>query len=134
MTVTVCAQELLDVATRNGTAISKEEIDGILSFVQERIDSRGRAVGEADLNELIEAGRQFSQQAKINAAIEKRNRLINARAYGNIMTAIRAEPDNPSKVLSAILVGDARRGLFSVDAKQKSIGSSATKERPSGNL
>ena len=121
MTVTVCAQELLDVAARNGTAISREEIDGILSFVQERIDSRGRAVGEADLNELIEAGRQFSQQAKINAAIEKRNRLINARAYGNIMTAIRAEPDNPSKVLSAILVGDARRGLFSVDAKQKSI-------------
>ncbi len=121
MTVEVCAQELLDVAAKNGTAISKEEIDGILSFVQEKIDSRGRVVGEADLNKLIDEAREFSTQAKINAAIEKRNRLINARAYGNIMSALKAEPDNPGKALSAILVGDARRGLFSIDAKQKSI-------------
>ena len=122
MTIQICKAELLDVAKKFGTAISKEEIDTVLDIIQQRINRRGEnAIGESGLNDLILEAQDIAKGARRKAYLQKRNALINARAYGRIKTALQADPDNPQKVLSAIMVGDARRGLFSVDAKGKSI-------------
>lgn len=120
MTVSICKQELLDIAKKFDNPISKDEIDSILDTIQQRIERQG-AIGESGINELIGEAREISKVAKRNAYLIKRNALINARAYGNLKTALQADPDNPQKVLSAIMVGDAKRGLFSVDAKGKAI-------------
>lgn len=122
MSVTVCKQELLDIAKKFSTPIEKDEINSILDIIQQRIDRRGEnAIGEEGLNDLIQEAQVIAKEAKRKAYLVKRNALINARAYGRIKTALQADPDNPQKVLSAIMVGDARRGLFSVDAKGKGI-------------
>ena len=122
MSIKVCAQELLDVASKFGTQLGKDEINDILARVQDKIDKRSApVVGEAGLNELIEEAQKISQGAKLNAALQKRNALINARVYGTLKTALDSDADNPGKVLSSIMVGDARRGLYSVDAKGKAI-------------
>ena len=122
MSIQVCAAEVLRVATDGGIQVPKEEINDILKSVKRKIDGRGAVDGETELQKLIlEAQTEISTQAKVNAAIKKRNALINARVYGKVMTALKADPDNPQRVLSAIMVGDARRGLFSVDAQQKAI-------------
>ena len=122
MSIQVCAAEVLRVAIDGGIQVPKEEVNDILKSIKRKIDGRGAVDGETELQKLIlEAQTEISTQAKVNAAIKKRNALINARVYGTVMTALKADPDNPQKVLSALMVGDARRGLFSVDAKQKAI-------------
>lgn len=122
MTVQICKAELLDIAKKFETPISKEEVDTVLDIIQQRINRRGEnAIGESGLNDLIVEAQGIAKDARRKAYLQKRNALINARAYGRIKTALQADPDNPQKVLSAIMVGDARRGLFSVDAKGKSI-------------
>jgi len=121
MSIKVCAAELRKIAQDKDIAVAQDEIDSILKIMQDKIDRRGGVYGDSELGELIQEAKDLAQRARIEAAIQKRNRLINARAYATVMTALRQEPDDPGKALSAILVGDARRSLYSVDAKQRSV-------------
>jgi len=121
MSIKVCAAELRKIAQDKDIAVAQDEIDSILKIMQDKIDRRGGVYGDSELGELIQEAKDLAQRARIEAAIQKRNRLINARAYATVMTALRQEPNDPGKALSAILVGDARRSLYSVDAKQRSV-------------
>jgi hypothetical protein len=99
----------------------KEELQDILEVMEQKIANRGGVIGDETLKDLYQEAAKITEQAKIAAAIQKRNQLINARAYSNIIAAVKADTANPGKALSALMVGDARRGLFSVDARQQSI-------------
>ncbi len=117
-----CGQQLLKFAQEKNIAIAQEEINGIVKVMEDLIEERGGVYkGDTTLNDITGKAIEFAQQSKINAAIEKRNRLMNARRYLAVMNVIRQEPDNPGKALSALMVGDARRTLHSVDAKQRAI-------------
>jgi hypothetical protein len=117
----ICMANLQAVSKKFDFPLLKEELQDILNIMQQRIEKRGGVIGDETLKDLYEEAAEITKQAKIAAALQKRNQLLNARAYGNIMTAVRADPANPAKALSALMVGDARRGLFSVDAKQQAI-------------
>jgi len=123
--IKICSADVINaVKNKNGVEIPLEEVEDILKILESKLKKRSSAFGEDDLAELIQQAAKLSQQAKIKAALTKRNALLNARAYGNIMEALKIDPTNPSKALSAIMVGDARyseKGLYSVDAKQHAI-------------
>lgn len=123
--IKICSADVINaVKNKNGVEIPLEEVEDILKILESKLKKRSSAFGEDDLAELIQQAAKLSQQAKIKAALTKRNALLNARAYGNIMEALKIDPTNPSKALSAIMVGDAKyseKGLYSVDAKQHAI-------------
>tara|TARA_R110000803_G_C11987841_1_gene321548 strand:- start:3 stop:2564 length:2562 start_codon:yes stop_codon:yes gene_type:complete len=123
--IKICSVDVINaVKSKDGVEIPLEEVEDILKILESKLKKRNSAFGQDDLNELIKEAAKLSKQAKINAAIEKRNALLNARAYGNILEAIKIDPKNPSRALSAIMVGDpkyAAKGLYSVDAKQHAI-------------
>ena len=123
--IKICSTDVINaVKNKNGVEIPLEEVEDILKILESKLKKRSSAFGEDDLADLIQEAAKLSQQAKIKAAILKRNALLSARAYGNIMEALKIDPKNPSKALSAIMVGDARyaeKGLYSVDAKQHAI-------------
>jgi hypothetical protein len=117
----ICLANLQKVAKKFDVPLLKEELQDILEVMEQKIANRGGVIGDETLKDLYQEAIKITEQAKIAAALQKRNQLINARAYSNIMTAVKADPANPGKALSALMVGDARRGLFSVDARQQSI-------------
>jgi len=117
----ICLTNLQQVSKKYDFPLLKEELKDILDVMEQRIEKRGGVIGDETLKDLYAEAAEITKQAKISAAIQKRNQLINARAYRNIMNVIRTEPSNPGKALSALMVGDARRGLYSVDAKQQAI-------------
>ena len=117
----ICLANLQKVAKKFDVPLLKEELQDILEVMEQKIANRGGVIGDETLKDLYQEATRITEQAKIAAAIQKRNQLINARAYSNILTAVKADPANPGKALSALMVGDARRGLFSVDARQQSI-------------
>ena len=123
--IKICSADVINaVKNKNGVEIPLEEVEDILKILESKLKKRSSAFGEDDLANLIQEAAKLSQQAKIKAAILKRNALLSARAYGNIMEALKIDPKNPSRALSAIMVGDARyaeKGLYSVDAKQHAI-------------
>ena len=123
--VKICSADVINaVRNKNGVEIPLEEVEDILKILESKLKKRSSAFGEDDLNSLIQEAAKLSQQAKINAAILKRNALLAARSYGNILEAIKVDPENPSRALSALMVGDAKysaKGLYSVDAKQHAI-------------
>lgn len=123
--VKICSADVINaVKNKNGIELPLEEVEDILKILESKLKKRNSAFGENDLNELIQQAAKLSQQAKINAAIQKRNALLNARAYGSIVESLKMDPNNPSKALSALMVGDAKyseKGLYSVDAKQHAI-------------
>lgn len=123
--IKICSADVINaVKSKNGVEIPLEEVEDILKILESKLKKRSSAFGQDDLADLIQEAAKLSQQAKIKAALAKRNALLNARAYGNIMEALKIDPTNPSKALSAIMVGDAKyseKGLYSVDAKQHAI-------------
>ena len=118
--VTLCGQEVMDIAKVLGRDLSEDEAEEIVSVMNKKLQRRG-AVGESDVFDVYVEAEEIVQQARINAAIEKRNRLLNARAYGRIQEVLKQYDGDPAAALSAIMVGDARRTLDSVDAQQHSI-------------
>lgn len=121
MSIKICATELRKIAQDKDISVAQDEIDGILKIMQDLIDRRGGVYGDGELGELLQEAKNLYKRSRIEAAIQKRNRLINARVYATVMTSLRQDPENPGRALEAILVGDARRTLFSVDAKQRSV-------------
>ena len=80
MSIKVCVAELRKIAQDKDIAVAQDEIDSILKIMQDKIDRRGGVYGDSELGELIQEAKDLAQRAKIEAAIQKRNRLINARA------------------------------------------------------
>ncbi len=117
----ICLASLQKVTKKFDIPLLKEELQDILEVMEQKIANRGGVIGDETLKDLYQEAAKITEQAKIAAAIQKRNQLINARAYSNIIAAVKADTANPGKALSALMVGDARRGLFSVDARQQSI-------------
>lgn len=120
-----CISEIMDAAKRAGIDILEDEAKEIEQVLSERLAKKVAESGEDARLDVFKLAREIAKQARINAAIQRKTRLLNARAYTNIMLRINANKDNPGEALSAILVGDIKtleNGLSSVDARQQAIG------------
>ena len=95
----ICLTNLQQVSKKYDFPLLKEELKDILDVMEQRIEKRGGVIGDETLKDLYAEAAEITKQAKISAAIQKRNQLINARAYRNIMSVIRTEPSNPGKAL-----------------------------------
>ena len=131
MSIKDCAQEILEAAKAANQELLPDEVSDILNQLEKKIKNRGRRVlGRSDFEALINEATEISRQAKINAAIMKRNKLIDARVYTALNEKINQFPKGkggkvrPAEALSAILVGTNKitgSGRFSIDAQAKSI-------------
>lgn len=127
MAVEVCAAEIIELAKKGGKEILPEEANDIVSILNEELAKYRGVVTEDVIMKLIAKSESISNQAKIKAALMKRNTLLNARAYGNLMSKLEADPKNPGRALSAIMVGSAKGvdgqdgRLFSVDSESHGI-------------
>tara|TARA_R110000772_G_scaffold239571_1_gene351630 strand:- start:63 stop:2669 length:2607 start_codon:yes stop_codon:yes gene_type:complete len=126
-----CSDEILEAARQAGIKLDDEEVKEILDVLNERLKKRVSNAGSEENLEIFSLAQKIAKEAKISAAIIRRSRLLNAKAYSRIMNKIKANPGKESEALSAILVGDIRffEGLDSVDANQK-----ATSTRYEGEL
>jgi hypothetical protein len=117
-----CAEEIIQAAKNANIVLEDEEVSEILSVLNERLAKRVELAGADEELELFSLAKSIARQARINVAVQRKNRLLNAKAYSKIMTTINAFPDDPSRALSAIMVGDAKFSfLSSVDAQQQAI-------------
>ena len=125
MSVKLCIDEVLQAAERAGRRLTNKESEDLLKYMQRGVKKRANGiVTQSMLDALFEEGLEAARRAKVNAAIIKRNRLINAKKYLDLRArAINAE--SPRKSLTAILVGDldetVKSGGVSVDATSKAI-------------
>ena len=121
MTVKLCPDEVIAAVLRKqGKEISREEAESIVDQLNDWIKNHKGSVGEDTINKMYTQAAKIALNAKIAAKIEKRNALLNKRAYVKIITELK-NSDNPTKALSGILVGDVRTRLDSVDAKGHAI-------------
>lgn len=119
-----CADEILEAARRAGIQFSDEEAAEIVSILEERLAKKVANANADEYVDIAKLAKQIARQARINAVIEKRSRILNAKAYATIMSYLKANPDTPGEALSAIMVGSAKyleSGLNSVDARQQAI-------------
>lgn len=131
MSIKDCALEILEAARAANQELLADEVSDILNQLQKKIKNRGkRVLGRSDFEALINEATEISRQAKINAAIMKRNKLIDARVHAAMNEKIGQFPKGkngkarPAEALSAILVGTNKitgEGRFSIDAQAKSI-------------
>ena len=120
-----CISEIMDAAKRAGIEILEDEAKEIEQILSEKLAKKVAESGDDTNLDIFKLARQIAKQARINAAIQRKSRLINARSYTAIMKRIVANKDNPGEALSAIMVGDIKtleNGLSSVDARQQAIG------------
>ena len=117
-----CSEVIIDAAKRAGLQFDLEEADEIVDILNERLFKQVENATSDEYVDIFKLAKQIAKQARLNAVIEKRNRILNTQAYANVMRYINAHPDNPAEALSAILVGSAKTGkLDSIDAKQQAI-------------
>jgi hypothetical protein len=125
MSIKKCINEIQRAAKRSGVELLEDEILDILDILERRVKRRtagGTNKSESEL--IIEEAAEITRQAKINAAIQKRNRLINAKRYATVKQRLNAEPKNRGKILSEIMVGSLRHteaGRLSVDGRGHAI-------------
>lgn len=118
-----CVQEIIDAAKKAGVVLDDEEAQEVFDVLTERLQKRVENAGEGEELEVFNLAREIAKQARINAVMQKRNRLLNAKAYADIMRFV-SESDDPAEALSAIMVGSfkyAESGQNSVDARQQAI-------------
>lgn len=119
-----CTEEILAAAKNAGVDLLDEEAAEIIDVLNERLAKRVESAGAEDELDIFNLARQIAKQAKINAVMQKRNRILNAKAYVDLVNFINSVPEDPARALSAIMVGDAKyakAGLDSVDARQQAI-------------
>tara|TARA_R110000765_G_scaffold160608_1_gene264901 strand:- start:37 stop:2646 length:2610 start_codon:yes stop_codon:yes gene_type:complete len=119
-----CIAEIMDAARRAGINIAEEEAAEIEAILQQRLAKKIANAGEDQNLDLFKLAKEIAKQARINAAVLRKSRLLNMRAYTKIMTKLNKDPDNPGLALEAMLTGDIRvmdGGLGSVDRNQQSI-------------
>ena len=118
-----CVDEILEAARKAGVVLEGNEAQEIFEILTERLQKRVENASEGEELEIFSLARQIAKQARINAVMQKRNRLLNAKAYASIMRFV-SESDDPADALSAIMVGSFKYtedGMNSVDARQQGI-------------
>lgn len=124
MSIRNCIQEINQAALNNGQELLEEEILDILDMLERRMNQRGgRITSGSQLDALLDEAREIAKQAKMNAAIQRRNRLINAKRYGNLKRIVTQSKD-PSKSLTSVMVGSleyTKDGRNSVDGQSHAI-------------
>ncbi len=118
-----CVDEILEAARKAGVVLEDNEAQEIFEILTERLQKRVENASEGEELEIFSLARQIAKQARINAVMQKRNRLLNAKAYASIMRFV-SESDDPADALSAIMVGSFKYtedGMNSVDARQQGI-------------
>ena len=118
-----CVEEILEAGKKAGIVLDKQEAQDVFDILTERLQKRVENAGEGEELEVLSLAREIAKQARINAVMQKRNRLLNAKAYSDIMRFV-SESEDPAEALSAIMVGSyryAESGLNSVDARQQAI-------------
>ncbi len=118
-----CVDEILEAARKAGVVLEDNEAQEIFEILTERLQKRVENASEGEELEIFSLARQIAKQARINAVMQKRNRLLNAKAYANIMRFV-SQSDDPADALSAIMVGSFKYtedGMNSVDARQQGI-------------
>ena len=119
-----CVDEVLDAAKRAGINLGEDEAQEIVAILENKLAKRMANAGADQDLDLFNLAKSIAQQARINAAIMRKTRLLNMRAYTKIMTKLKNNPDNPGQVLESILTGDIRvldDGLGSIDRRQQAI-------------
>lgn len=127
----VCIQEIKNAAIRVNDNISDKEAMDLLERMEQVRKRRGQSknLTDTEMDALYSESKVIAREARIAAAINKRNKLINAKIYGNIMRKIEANPERASKILIDELVGSiayTERGRLSVDAEGSAIASDYT--------
>ena len=118
-----CVDEILEAGRKAGIVFEEGEAEAVFDILNERLQKRVENAGEGEELEVLSLAREIAKQARINAVMQKRNRLLNAKAYADIMRFVQ-QSDNPAEALSAIMVGSfkyAEGGMNSVDARQQGI-------------
>lgn len=118
-----CVDEILEAGRKAGVVLEDDEAQAVFDILNERLQKRVENAGEGEELEILSLAREIAKQARINAVMQKRNRLLNAKAYADIMRFVQ-QSDNPAEALSAIMVGSfkyAEGGMNSVDARQQGI-------------
>ena len=118
-----CVEEILEAGKKAGIVLDKQEAQDVFDILTERLQKRVENAGKGEELEVLSLAREIAKQARINAVMQKRNRLLNAKAYSDIMRFV-SESEDPAEALSAIMVGSyryAESGLNSVDARQQAI-------------
>ena len=126
-----CIQEIKKAAERAMQSISDKEAEELLDRIEYARKRRGEGknLTDSEMDSLYAEARAIAREAKISAAINKRNRLINAKIYGNIMRKIEENPERASKILVDELVGSldyVKEGRLSVDSEGGAIASDYT--------
>jgi len=127
----LCIQEIKRAAQRIGDNISDKEAEELLDRI-EAVRSRrgeGKNLTDSEMDVLYAEGKEIAREARIAAALNKRNRLINAKIYGNIMRKIEANPERASKIIVDELVGSIKyveEGRLSVDSEGQAIANDYT--------
>lgn len=119
-----CVDEVLEAAKRAGINLGADEAQEIVAILEKKLAKRMANAGADQNLDLFNLAKEIAKQARINAAIMRKTRLLNMRAYTKIMTKLKDNPDNPGQALEAILTGDIRvisDGLGSVDRRQQAI-------------
>ena len=120
-----CVDAVMEAAKRAGIVLEQEEANEIIDVLSERLFKRVEKAEAGEELDIFNLAKQIARQARINVVMQKRNRILNAKAYADIFRVINSAPDDPATALSAIMVGDARyarAGMNSVDARQQGIG------------
>ena len=118
-----CVEVIMDAAARAGVKFEKDEAEEVIGLLEERLAKRVENALAHEYVDIAKLAKNIVRQAKINAVIAKKARILNATAYINIMRKIKAG-DNPTQALSSIMVGSAsilEGGKNSVDARQQAI-------------
>jgi len=130
MTIQACILEIKNAAKNAGVELLEEEVLDILDILEHRFRKRGGSISsQSDLDGLVAEAAEITKQAKINAAIQKRNRLINAKRYAELKQRIDASPNDRGRVLSDLMVGSLRNaeaGRLSIDARGQAIMTDST--------
>ena len=119
-----CVDEVLEAAKRAGINLGADEAQEIVAILEKKLAKKMANAGADQNLDLFNLAKEIAKQARINAAIMRKTRLLNMRAYTKIMTKLKDNPDNPGQALEAILTGDIRvisDGLGSVDRRQQAI-------------
>lgn len=118
-----CVDEVMAAAREAGINLLPDEAEEIIQVLNERLSKRVENAAEGEELEIFGLAKEIAKQARINAVMQKRNRLLNAKAYADTMRFVKAS-DDPAEALSAIMVGSYKfmqGGQNSVDARQQAI-------------
>ena len=123
MSISLCVADIQAAAQRSGQTLLDEEVNDILDIMNnltERLNPQ--AMGESMVDSLYAQAKDIAKAARRQAALAKRNTLINAKRYAELKQKIDGAAD-PQKEIVALLVGSLNEqkkgGGFSIDAQQK---------------